>query len=132
MIYKGKGCFRKLSKNLKEELKNINPDEIICNVDRRNRLVTVCISKNDLVYIGTAICSILDEFNEVKGKNRATGRAIKAYKNQRNSEKVRKNLLKFPKGWTIKQALNVISCPFSYKSMVLESRYLTDPLEVEA
>ena len=130
MIYKGKDCFRGLGKNLKEELKNINPDEIKCHVNRRDRIITVYIKKNSLIYIGTAICSILDKFNEIKGKNMATGRAVKAYKNQHNSEKVRRAPFKFPGGWTVKQVLNVISCPFPYKSMVLEECHLTDPMEV--
>ena len=119
MLLKGKACFRGLGKNLREEIKKIQPDLIRCQINYDRRYVVFVIYKDNKSYVGTAICSVLDIFDEYEGKNKAAGRAVKAYKKGESSEKVRRDFYDFPNGWTIRQVINVINHPFSHKSMVL-------------
>jgi hypothetical protein len=52
--------------------------------------ISVCLFRapDKKIYRGISICSFLDVVSKVDGRNRARGRAIKAYLNQEDSEPI--------------------------------------------
>jgi len=104
-----------LSKKLIEEIVRIDPDDIKFKV--LNNAYTVClITKNDKRAVGVAICSTLDKFDLKVGKNKAAGRAVRAYKKQNVEDRIRLGWRQFPPSWTLRQAERVLYCPLHYKS----------------
>lgn len=110
---------RVLGKRLKKEIYQIKPDNIFFLLAPEKRFTVCYMKKGDSIYLGVAICSVLDKFGELLGMERAAGRAIKAYKGKKASESIRKHLSDFPGGWTIAQAKNVAEQPFLCKSYIV-------------
>ena len=90
--------------------------------DEKNRpLITVCLDhdvSNGTLYRGIAICSPKDNPNKRTGKSIASGRAIQAWKNKRNSGKVNRNEARY--------IYNETGVYFPYKST---SDFLLTPFE---
>jgi len=111
---------RYLSKKLIEEIDKIQPDDIRFKVI--DNAYTIClITKNNKYALGVAICSTLDKFDPKIGKNKAAGRAVKAFKKQYVGDIKRINWEQFPPSWTLRQASRVIHCPHFYKSCFFDS-----------
>ena len=112
---KKKSWKKGLSKKLVEEIQNIQPEKVeFVEVDRK--YVFCEIRKDGESAIGVAICSVLDEFDSRVGRNKAAGRAVKAFKKKSSSEPIRRNWSQFSKSWTIRQLVRVLECPSVYKS----------------
>lgn len=101
------------------------------NVSPKNEkiLYTVCllVDKNSKITArGISICSLMDPFNRIKGRNKALGRALKAFNRKDNSEPIlpqnrTKNGMSFKKLVSSGEIPNwypvlVASKMFSYKS----------------
>jgi hypothetical protein len=109
---------RKINKPLVEEVLSLNPKEVGFNQNVENG-ITRCdfeVENDNKYYCGAAICSVLDRFDPVKGKTVALGRALAAFKNERNSRLVRTEWSNFPKSWSRRQIERVMYSGVWYKS----------------
>jgi len=114
-----------LSKRLIEEITKIQPDDIRFKVI--DDAYTIClITKNNKYAFGVAICSTLDKFDLKVGKNKAAGRAVKAFKKQYVGDRIRLGWKQFLPSWTLRQAERVLHCPFQHKSYFFTQSSPTD------
>ena len=85
-----KNWKNRLNKNLIENIEKSIPDaEVYFYILGKNDAV-VCVIKNDTgSSVGLSIKSPIDTFSEKSGRNRAAGRALKAFVNQKTTSKIR-------------------------------------------
>jgi len=87
------------------------PEKVTC---------TIAISSSE-IGVGRAICSILDQFNEKKGKNKAAGRAVRALVSKNNNDSIRSIWEQFPDTWSKKHIDRVLSNSiYLHKSAYIE------------
>jgi hypothetical protein len=93
---------RGLSRKLVEDILTYDPDFVQFDIEYPE--VIRCIIKTPHgIGTGIAICSVLDMFDEKRGKHLAAGRALKAIVNGTDSELIRCDH-GFPLSWTFRQA----------------------------
>ena len=93
---------RGLSRKLVEDILVFTPEFVQFDIGYPE--VIRCIIKTPYgTGTGIAICSVLDTFDEKRGKHLAAGRALKAIVNETDSELIRCNH-GFPLTWTFRQA----------------------------
>lgn len=101
---------RGLNKELVSTILSIDPDPCVEFTVEYPEKVTCTIAINSgEIGVGRAICSILDEFNEKKGKNKAAGRAVRALVSKRNNDSIRNIWEQFPDTWSKKHINRVLS-----------------------
>ena len=93
---------RGLSRNLVEGISSFNPTSVTFDIEHPE-LIRCIIKTNNGTGVGLAICSVLDFFEEKRGKHLAAGRALKALKNGTNADMIRCDH-DFPQSWTFRQA----------------------------
>jgi len=108
---------RFLSKKLVDEVLSINPKDILLESDNKTYII-VTIETEHGMGVGSAICSVLDDFDFKEGKNKAFGRAVAALKNKNNSMGIRKSFEEFPSTWTKAQIMRVMN----FRKTVLGSK----------
>lgn len=86
---------------------------------RYPEMVTCTVTlANGEVGKGRAICSILDEFDEKKGKNKAAGRAVRALVTKNNNDGIRNIWEQFPSTWSKRHIDRVLgNAMYLYKSV---------------
>ncbi len=104
-----------LSRKLVEQIEKLKPDEVVFR--NFNNIYMECEIKRDKEYAyGYAICSVIDKFDEKRGKNLSAGRAVKAMKRKISDERKREALDRFPQSWTLRQVFRIINVPIYFKS----------------
>ena len=111
--------MRGLSRSLIENILNFDPEEVEFEVNYPESVVCKISTKNDHIAVGLAICSTSEYYwDEKKAKNLAAGRAVKALKNQENSEPIRDDYPFFPGSWTLRQIERVLAfSDITFKSL---------------
>lgn len=107
---------RKLSYRIIKRVAALNPDSVsFRNLPMQRPEAVVSVIKTDGgVGIGVAICSTLDSFDPIIGKNIAAKRAAAALENQANVFAIRKSE-SVPDNWTLKQANRIIKYAQSFE-----------------
>jgi len=98
-----------------KKIETFDPKEVSFAITK-GKYVTCFIRGSNWTAYGTAICSVLDDFDEYTGKVKAAGRALKALIRKENSEPTRTRFEDFPPSWEIRQAYRVTSSPTAFKS----------------
>ena len=106
---------RGLSRSLVEQIEKLRPDSVEFNI-QHNLYITCTIRKGNEIAHGISICSVLDEFDEKEGKNRAAGRAVRAMKTKKSGDFKRNSLKDLPPTWTLRQAFRFLQIPVYFKS----------------
>lgn len=106
---------RGLNKDLVDRILEYNPSEVEFKVKHPTHVE--CYIRNSTGEgIGLAICSVLDEFDEKRGKNKAAGRALKALVNKKDNDYIRL-IHELPNSWTMRQARRLEKfCNIMFKS----------------
>ena len=112
--------MRGLSSRLIENILSFQPKEVNFDVFYPESIVCKIETNTGSVGFGVAICSTSEFYwDEKRAKNLAAGRALKALKNQDNSEIIREHYLEFSKSWTLGQVERVIA----HADLLYKSRY---------
>ena len=116
---KDKKWARKLDRELVGKILKSDFQQVVFESDRKDGTICCRIYLGAKVYQGLSICSTIEKFDEVKGKNKSLGRAYAAYGNGISSMAIRKDLNDFPLSWTRRQIERVMNTAHSFKSYVI-------------
>lgn len=103
---------RGLSRNLVEGISALQPTSVTFDI-QHPELVRCIITTRKGRGIGLAICSVLDVFEDRRGKHLAAGRALKALVKESDSELIRCDH-DFPQSWTFRQANRVSNLAYEF------------------
>lgn len=110
---------RRLNRDLLDEIFALDPKSVNFIIDRKKGTTTChLVTNTKKEYCGVSVCSILDKYDEIEGKNKSLGRAFAAYKKKINSLPIRTSWNKFPETWTKRQIERVLKVPVPFKSYV--------------
>lgn len=101
-----------------KKILELKPVCVTYEVERPYRVFCRIVDKDGNIGKGLAICSVIDEFDEKEGKNKAAGRAVKALVNREDSDPIRKEWTLFSDSWTKGRIWRVIMhSMFKHKSI---------------
>lgn len=107
---------RGLSRSLISNVLTLDPQYVEFNIRPKSRITECWITTGTARGCGVAICSTLDKWSTVVGKNKALGRAVGALLRKENSEPVRTAWDEYPRSWTKRQIDNVLMHRCAFKS----------------
>ena len=116
---KDKKWARKLDRELVGKILESDFQQVVFEPDRKDGTTYCRIYLGTKVYQGLSICSTIEKFDEVKGKNKSLGRAYAAYEKGISSMAIRKDLSEFPLSWTRRQIERVMAAGSLFKSHVI-------------